>query len=479
MLFVVPDGFTRVGGGETAVGNIARALPDWTFVNLTRTDATSVPGRANVELVPSRLLVLPGTAHALESAGSRWHRYDLEDAVAAMNTAWSVRGQRFDIVDVPDYASYGRFLPAAFELFGVDVGKFVQSLHGRVSNTYLQEWFKAGRAPNHYDQARQRAEDMSLNALDGRYAISEFYRRWLRPRTSLPIELVDPLVYVDIPDVDQLPRFSGRVPQLVFVSRLERQKAGDRFIELLWHLPQEAGARRLVIGNDAQLGGLSGRERVQTHQWHRHVDRVDYEAQLSPEDLRRRVFLQPSIVILPTRQDTFNLTALEAALHGCPIVLGPNCGAYEYLRDRLPGLPMVTFDEDDIPGTADRLESLIEHFDEARAEGLATVEQAALRSCLRSFVEAYDAPPVHDPAARIEAMRDFQDIRREISDSVAGLGAFRLPRLEGHAAPVPGQSTEAGWDGEVALLKSMAASREKLWRYAARNPSGVDRPVRL
>src|SRR6266545_1754438 len=188
VLLAEPDTFARVGGGETVALNLARLRPDWQFVNATRASAVAASPLPNVGIVALRDHILMGAAwHAAKCVG-RWHRYDFEDAINAVNIASTFGGQSFETVECPDYVGYGRFMPAACEMFDVKVERFVQSLHGRLSTTYEHEWFKAGCVANDYDHAKRRAEDLSLNVADVRYGLSEFYRRELATRTSLPIE---------------------------------------------------------------------------------------------------------------------------------------------------------------------------------------------------------------------------------------------------------------------------------------------------
>lgn len=427
VLFAEPDTFARVGGGETVAANITRSRSEWHFVNATRAPSPGHSPFANLEIVALQARIHGAAAwHTAERAG-RWHRYDYEDAINAINLAWTFRGQSFDVVDTPDYVGYGRFLPAACDLFNVRVARFVQSLHGRLSTTYEYEWFKVGTGRNEYDLAKRRAEDLSLNTADVRYGLSEFYRRELGHRSTLPIEMIDPLLCIEVPDRASLPTFEPTAqPQLAFAGRLERRKAGDRFIDLLWYLGDDVGARRLLIGSEVQLGGVSGRRRIESHQRHRHVTGVTYLPELSQAELRQQVFRQPSVVVLPTRYDTFNLTALEAVLHGCPVMLGTNCGAYEYLRSMFPGAAVVPFEENDAPGSAEALRHVVHNFAALRQATLDAVDRASLSADVESIVRAYGAPAAFEPSARAECARDFDDIWRVLSDLVDGVSVSAL-----------------------------------------------------
>lgn len=483
ILFSEPDTFGRVGGGETVVSNLVRARPGWHFVNPSRLPSPARPAFENAEVVALHTRIDMGAAYHAAAEVGRWHRYDYEDAINATNLAWTFRGQAFDVVEVPDYVSYGRFLPAAFAEQDVRVGRFVQSLHGRLSTTYEYEWFKIGQPPNEYDAAKRRAEDLSLNVADVRYGLSEFYKRELRERTRLPIELIDPLLCVEVPDVDALPPFaSGTEPQLVFVSRLERRKAADRFIDLLWYLGDKAPRTRLLIGSEVRLGGTAGKGRVEAHQRHRHVDNITYLPGLTPAELKDRVYRQASVVVLPTRYDTFNLTALESVLHGCPVLLGRNCGALEYLQATFPGAAVIAFDEDDVAASAAALGKQIHCFGDARRATIEAVRRAAPEADASSIVRAFEAPSAFDPAVRAVVARDFDDICRTLTDLVGGLSISALDAWRatpnGNSRPAQNEVDEHEMDAIRALTKKRSHFRTfsrqpAFWQPDALSPFAV------
>ena len=46
-----------------------------------------------------------------------------------------------------------------------------------------------------------------------------------------------------------------------------------------------------------------------------------------------KVFAAPSIIILPTRYDSFNLVALDALFSGCPVAVSSAAGVCDYLDE--------------------------------------------------------------------------------------------------------------------------------------------------
>ena len=58
--------------------------------------------------------------------------------------ARSVAGRSFDIVDVPDFVTFGGALKSAFANHGVSVGRLVLAMHGNISDTIDMNWGSTG-----------------------------------------------------------------------------------------------------------------------------------------------------------------------------------------------------------------------------------------------------------------------------------------------------------------------------------------------
>ena len=55
----------------------------------------------------------------------------------------------------------------------------------------------------------------------------------------------------------------------------------------------------------------------------------------------RALYEHRTVLLLPSRHDTFNLVALEAVLRGCPIHVSNRAGVAEWMAARLPELPWL------------------------------------------------------------------------------------------------------------------------------------------
>ena len=58
----------------------------------------------------------------------------------------AVAGRSFDIVDIPDFVTFGGVLKAAFSNRGVRIGRLVLAMHGNISDTIELNWREAGDA---------------------------------------------------------------------------------------------------------------------------------------------------------------------------------------------------------------------------------------------------------------------------------------------------------------------------------------------
>jgi glycosyltransferase involved in cell wall biosynthesis len=414
ILCVDIDCFSAIGGGQTAYSNLARHYPEYCFYYPTQLNDAS-PCYPNTVSVRYKMAGDVADFGKLAREHSRFHIYDFADYASAINMAHTFRGMDFDIVDVPDYNSYGRFLRAAFDREGIRVGRYVQSLHGRVSVTYLYEWFKIGQKPNAYDYARRRAEDLSLSSMDVRYGLSGTYIETLRNLAPFRYYQIDPLLCVSIPKAELLPTIPhGERARPVFIGRLERQKGADLFVHLLWDLGSASMKRGLIIGAETQLGGVSSRGKLFEYLQSRGIE-AEYLEKMSSSELKREVFSKASVLVLPSRQDTFNLVALEAVLHGCPVLIGNRAGASSWLSRRFPDAAIRIFYENEWEKGADDLHELLENFGEFRSITLNALINNPPVPDPTGLTLAYNAEPDYSQEARRLCRREFESIGRFLS----------------------------------------------------------------
>ncbi len=78
------------------------------------------------------------------------------------------------------------------------------------------------------------------------------------------------------------------------------------------------------------------------------------------------LFAARTLLLLPSRQDTFNLVALEAIRHGCPVLISNRAGVAQWLRANLPELDWLITDIDCSRSAAGRAELILRDYDVCR-----------------------------------------------------------------------------------------------------------------
>lgn len=142
---------------------------------------------------------------------------------------------------------------------------------------------------------------------------------------------------VDLPDIAG--RFQGDLsgraaagekPSLLFLGRINWKKGLDRLIKALPEIPE---CRLVVAGNDeehyqAELEALAVRARVR--------ERISFVGPVYGKD-KLALFHQAILLVLPSYSENFGNVALEAMAAGCPVVVTPEVGAAEIVRENSAG----------------------------------------------------------------------------------------------------------------------------------------------
>jgi glycosyltransferase involved in cell wall biosynthesis len=148
---------------------------------------------------------------------------------------------------------------------------------------------------------------------------------WLRNRSSvIPHAMPDRLE--SEPDRSPAP---GCSPTIAFVGRLSREKGADLALEALDLIRRELPGVHLLVAGDgpqrAALEALTLRLGL--------ADSVTFTGWLAPERVQA-VMQSSDLVMIPSREESFSLVALEAAHVGRPVV-----------ATRVGGVPEVCIDE--------------------------------------------------------------------------------------------------------------------------------------
>ncbi len=395
VLIVDFDVFGAIGGGQTVYKQIIRQRPQDTFYFFS--------GGGPVPELPDNCRTIPFYepyadlgAETLPSQGHLMHVFR-----DTMNLAGSVHralGPLFiDVVDTPDYRQNGLFLRAALGFHGIEVGEVALALHGTISSALRSAWPWQGDQDRFFAELHMR-ERLQYNVVDTRYALSEAYAAELQKRSSLPINLIDPLLFVGEPD-PQPAEPEDRAPDLIFVGRRERRKGPDLFLDLAWCAPRESYRRLMIIGPDGvnHQGGGSGpwldaaiRSRGEE------VEILGGRSQAEINELYRA----KTVSLLPSRYDQFNLVALESLLTGCPTLVSEHAGVAPFIRERLGPLSDLVIGIDCGRSGAEPLIEVLEHYERSRDRVVAAVLGANLEADTGTLDRLYGTDSASSSRAR-------------------------------------------------------------------------------
>ncbi len=356
-LLVVTDLYKNGGGGQTVYRKLIESSPatDFFYFQVSEPDDVRRPPNAYaLPLLPrSKLRPLsppPSVAHVAEAFRD------------ADQIARSAAGHSFDIVDIPDFLSFGGALKGAFAHHGGKIGRLVLAMHGNISDTLDMNW----GAPGDRVFDLRCLERAQFNAADGIYSISPRYMRWWQAIIKRDIHYIDPAHFAaaEPPTCAWHPANRSR-PSLYCIGRSERRKGNDLFIELVRWLDPSSFDGAAHIGEEDYSSDAGGSPRLLGNIADARGVRVEHRGPLDRSGLLQ-LFATPSIVVLPTRYDSLNLVALDALFSGCPIAVSSNAGVCDYLDEAHPNLPYVKMNLENFYANVPRIRDLIENYDEHR-----------------------------------------------------------------------------------------------------------------
>src|SRR6266480_7212771 len=129
------DVIGKIGGGESASTRLFQRASGPLFTWPVSQPPT-VDLSPNFEHVPIDSNFRSSIQQQLRPLEHALSERDRDDFYEAVIVAHAVRGREFDVVECPDYLSYGRFLPFALAQYGVRYNRLVCSLHGLLSRTF-------------------------------------------------------------------------------------------------------------------------------------------------------------------------------------------------------------------------------------------------------------------------------------------------------------------------------------------------------
>ncbi len=356
------DLFLNLGGGQTVYHRLIASRPNDTFYYFLRRESSSATRPANavgIPFVPEYQTVLEDIQ--IERRRFLWAYRDARNL--AFSAAQQLGPVDFDVVDVPDYTQHGIFIRAALEAEGIQCGTVALALHGTLSAAWEGGWPGPNDGAEHLASLKQQ-EMLQFQAVDARYAISAAYARKWQNIVPLSVNLVDPLAIVGTPDPRPAVRKTG-APDLAFVGRREKWKGPDLFLDLAWCVDPSLYNRLIVVGPDGRnRSGIGSSSFLEGIARLRRI-RPEILGGQSKEKVRE-ILADRSLLVLPSRHDTFNLVALESIAAGCPVLVSHRAGIAVWIAENLPGLDWATFNIDCARTGAGQAADVLRHYDDRR-----------------------------------------------------------------------------------------------------------------
>jgi len=381
ILHVVPTYLpaTRYGGPIVAVHSLCRALA--ARGHAVEVFTTSIDGPNDTAVPHDRPVMLDGVT-VRYFASRRLRR--LSYAPALMQ---SLRGEiaGADVVHLhsaflwPTWRaarlSHKRRIPYVVSPRGMVVKKLIASRHRLLKSAWIALIERAN-----LEQASAIHATSAIEAEE----IKKF--GWRLPAIAVVpngVDAIDETARRDAPSAD-IAALAAQQPLVLFFGRLARVKGLDRLLRAF------AGTRRgalAIVGNDYE--GLL----PELSELARHLkidDRVRIVPRAISEADKQSMYAAARVFVLPSYSESFGNVVLEAMQHGLPVIVTPEVGAADVVRESGGGL-VADGDAASLGAAIDRLTE-----DAARS--------AAMGQAGRTHVhERYGWPSV---AARMEALYD-------------------------------------------------------------------------
>ena len=396
VLLLLRDIYNEVGGGQAVTKQIIASTPNIKFYYFRVLESAGVPRPANA------LPLLPVLSVDLLTPPPH-QRYFLDALAQADAVARSVAGQTFDIVEIPDFVTYGSLLKTAFARHGVKVGRVVLALHGNISKSINLNWGSGGDRSLEFETL----EKQQFAAADGVYGLSKRYIAHWRKAVDRDVHYIDPANFVLSSSLTMWTPDWESKPSLYCIGRSERRKGNDLFIELVRWLDPGSYRDAAHIGPVDYSSGISSAYILENVAKHRGLD-IRHLPPLSANQLATLYGLS-SIVILPVRYDTLNLVALETLFSGCPLVVSSEAGVCDYLDQEHPHLPYVKIDLNNFYSAVPALRDLVENYGDRRRALLSALDRIPPRAKAPLDMKSIYECILSSPAQRSRLVRYEED----------------------------------------------------------------------
>jgi glycosyltransferase involved in cell wall biosynthesis len=245
-----------------------------------------------------------------------------------------------------------------------------------------QEWHQFSTSDSPYQRVLQQMDWVccfSQSTFRWLLSQSHGYASELVHRSSIIPHAIPPAAYSSI-----CREISTRAqPIIAFVGRLSREKGADLALRAFSLLRRDSPNLRMIVAGDGQerssLTALSEELGI--------ADYVTFTGWLSSDEVRATL-RSASLLLIPSREESFGLIALEAAHAACPIVATDVGGLPELCIDGQTGLLCPPEDPAALAAAAARLLAAPEL---SRRLGLAAQTHALASPGWEEHMDAYEA----------------------------------------------------------------------------------------
>ena len=403
VLLVEYDLYKSVGGGQTVYKRLIASNPGTNFYYLGRTEASGASRPPNATMVPFKEAYQARdlTGEFSDIVMPLWAYGDF---LEASNVAASVSDLSIDVVDMPDYRTFGYLLGPALSRHGQKSCKIALALHGNLSETQRVNWGSGDMV----DLSADQREQWQYRVADIRYGISRDYLDHWQAIGGQAGHYLSPLRFLAPPKPVKWPRRAGGI-SLNFIGRTEGFKGPDLFVELLAWLPADSYRVARIIGPSVMdKNKVSSQTHLRRMAETRGL-RVEQPGSMTAAEMAA-VYAERGVTVLPSRMDTFNLTALESVYAGCPIAVSDQAGVCRFLRESYPSLPFTTLDVTRLYTAAPALLQLFQDYDRHRDRVVSAIGSAEPACTGSSLPEIYESGGAQEDFLRRQAARLYDQI---------------------------------------------------------------------
>ncbi|MDR3514315.1 MAG: glycosyltransferase [Azospirillaceae bacterium] len=373
VLLGVRDCFGGSGSDGGHYRSLVRSNPDIDFYFAEKAVSGQMP--------PNAYPVAPGVPATDDPAVSDF-----------LGIAAAFAGQHFDVLDLPEHDPLAVYLLAALDRFGVRYDRLVLAATG---------------LPAASDDSAA-LHSLLYRAADVRYGLSHVILESRTAAEGIAGHYLSPL-RLGFQARATSCRPAPEPPGIVVLG------SRDPVAELLWWLPR--AAYREIIMDGAVPAAFAFRKLDVT----------------TGDDLCwRSLFTARNLVIVPPGSQAIDLTALEALVSGCPLVVGRGAGTARLLADSFPGLPWLEFDPGDPQAAAADLTRLLVGYDDRRAALTGYLQTWTPRVDGRSLAAIYQSPVLRtaDFRSLVAAARSRLDLILESAAPAAVRHGARDPEQQ-------------------------------------------------